>query len=152
ERAWYIDLRSAYPAVICELPEMPELWGAVERKPDDSATYACIECAVTIPTNVFKGPLPLWQPAGLIYPVGRWRTWLDLYSFRCAEHLGFVERVYGGIQGFGSLERFPFREKIQQLYRERMADDQKKFAVKIILNSLYGKLAEAYDGRLTSHT
>jgi hypothetical protein len=152
ERAWYIDLRSAYPAAICNLPEMPKSWRTVEKKPESGATYACIECAVTIPHQLMKGPLPFWQHGGLIYPVGRWRTWLDLYSFRNAENLGLIERVYGGIQGFGTVEKFPFREKIHRLYLERMVDEQKKFAVKIILNSLYGKFAETNDGRLTSHT
>jgi hypothetical protein len=35
---------------------------------------------------------------------------------------------------------------------DNKTDEQKKFAVKIILNSLYGKFAETNDGRFTSHT
>jgi hypothetical protein len=154
ERAWYIDLRSAYPSAICALPDTPRVWRPIQMTPDADATYASIDCVVKIPESLPKGYLPYRKSKGegLIYPVGRWRAWLDLYSFRQAERLGFIEEIYGGIQGIGSAEDFPFREKIQRLFRERAADEQKKFAVKIILNSLYGKFAEMYDERLTPHT
>jgi hypothetical protein len=151
-RAFYIDLRSAYPAAICELPQMPQDWMSIVGRPEDGAIYGAVKCRVKIPSGLLKGHLPYSARGGLIYPVGRWQAWLDLYSFRQAEDLRLIEQVCGGIQGIGLAEHFPFREKIHRLYRERMADEQKKFAVKIVLNSLYGKFAQTNDGRFTSHT
>jgi hypothetical protein len=151
-RAWYIDLRSAYPSAIRDLVEMPLIWKPVVEKPEDSATYAAIECAVHVPCTWFKGCLPYSTGGPLIYPVGRWRTWVDLYTFRQVERLGLIEQIYGGIQGIGDSKEFPFREEIERLYLERGKDEQKKWAIKIVLNSLYGKFAETIEERFTPHT
>jgi hypothetical protein len=151
-RAWYIDIRSAYPSAICDLVEMPSIWKPVVEKPDNNATYAAIECAVNVPRTLFKGCLPYSDHDPLIYPVGRWRTWVDLFTFRQIERLGLIDEVYGGIQGVADSKEFPFREKIERLYLERAKDEQKKWAIKIVLNSLYGKFAETNEERFKPHT
>jgi hypothetical protein len=143
KQAYYIDIRSAYPAAIRDLTEMPAIWKPIENTVDSCAVYGSVECAVHVPRQAYKGHFP-YVPAGLctFYPVGVWRTWLDLYTFRKAQALGMVEKVYGGIQGIAHSERQPFKERVEELYLERQKDAQKKWAIKIVLNSLYGKFAE----------
>jgi hypothetical protein len=144
-RAWYIDLRSAYPSAICELKGVPRVWTPIVKQPRPDAGYASIECTVRIPRKWFKGWLPYVpvRKSLLFYPVGTWRTWLDLYTFRQMESAGYIEKVHGGIQGLEFDKRRPFKTIIRRLYQERLKDSQKKWAVKIILNSLFGKFAEA---------
>jgi hypothetical protein len=66
------------------------------------------------------------------------------------DRLGLIQKVYGGIQGIGDSWTFPFREEVDCLYMERSKDEQKKWAIKIVLNSLYGKFAETIDKRFIS--
>lgn len=149
--AWYIDLRSAYPSAICELVEAPEIWVPIEAgKLRDDAAYASVDCTVRLPRNWPKGWLPFVpvRKSILFYPVGRWRTRLDLYTFRHVQQRGLVERVHGGVQGLGFSADQPFRADVERLFAERAADDQKKWAVKIILNSLFGKFAETIEYKL----
>lgn len=150
-RAWYIDLRSAYPSSICQLQDPPNVWTPIEGgKVRRDAAYASIECTVHVPRNWPKGWLPYVPVRNglLFYPVGRWRTWLDLYTFRQVQKRGLVETVHSGVQGLGYSARRPFRREIERLFKERSKDAQKKWAVKIILNSLYGKFAETIDYKL----
>jgi DNA polymerase elongation subunit (family B) len=150
-RAWYIDLRSAYPSSICQLQDPPNLWVPIEGgRVRKDAAYASIECTVHVPATWHKGWLP-YVPVRdglLFYPVGRWRTWLDLYTYRQVHKRGMVECVHGGVQGLGYSARRPFRREIERLFKERSEDAQKKWAVKIILNSLYGKFAETIGYKL----
>jgi hypothetical protein len=150
-KAWYIDLRSAYPSAICDLGSPPKLWIPIERgRVRKDAAYASIECTVHVPRHWRKGWFPYVPVRGglLFYPVGRWRTWLDLYTYRHVEKLGLVDKVHGGVQGVGYSSDRPFVSDIERLFAERAKDSQKKWAVKIILNSLYGKFAETIDYRL----
>lgn len=150
-RAWYIDLRSAYPSAICELQSPPEMWVPIEQgKIRADAAYASIDCTVHVPAAWPKGWLP-YVPVRkglLFYPVGRWRTWLDLYTFRQVSKRGLVDAVHGGVQGLGFSAKRPFAREIERLFLERAKDAQKKWAIKIILNSLYGKFAETIDYKL----
>jgi hypothetical protein len=150
-RAWYIDLRSAYPSAIRDLQDPPQMWVPIEDgKVRKDAAYASIECTVHVPAKWPKGWLPYVPVRGglLFYPVGRWRTWLDLYTFRQVSKVGLVDAVHGGVQGLGYSSKRPFAREIERLFRERAKDAQKKWAIKIILNSLYGKFAETIDYKL----
>jgi hypothetical protein len=151
KRAYYIDLRSAYPSIIRDLFAAPHTWTRLKNgeRPSDFALYGSIDCSVNLDFGMYKTPLA-YCPLGMMtmYATGRWRLWLDLTSFREAEKLGWVERIYGGIQGVGLADRQPFAEKVERLYLERFTDPQKKWAVKIVLNSLYGKMAETKKVRI----
>jgi hypothetical protein len=59
-----------------------------------------------------------------------------------------VEQVHSGLQGIGYSTRKPFSLDVERLFKERQKDAQKKWAIKIILNSLYGKFAETIDYKL----
>jgi len=151
KKAYYIDLRSAYPAAIRELSECPRLWIPIEKgQLREDATYASVDCTVRIPSHWSKGWLPYVpiRKALLFYPVGRWRSYVDLFSYRQLSSHHLVERVHSGLQGIGYTNKRPFAIDVERLFKERQNDNQKKWAIKIILNSLYGKFAETIDYKL----
>jgi hypothetical protein len=151
-KAYYIDLRSAYPSIIRELTETPSYWIPIKpgERPNELATYASVDCGIHIQPGLHKSPF-VFSAGGIInqYRVGRWRLWLDLFSFKEAVRLGYLIHVFGGTQGIGIPGgRTPFKERVEALYLERAKDPQKKWAVKILLNSLYGKMAETKRTRI----
>jgi hypothetical protein len=151
-RAYYYDLNSAYPSAMAELPMMDGRWTAVPRSgPGDDAHYAVVQVDVEIPTSEYMGPIPvLPRHMMLIYPTGVWRTVVDLDTYRMIDRRGFVHRVIGGHQMVGGSGRRMLPE-LRAMYRERKANPENAWALKIVMNSLYGKFAQTTKRLHPSH-
>lgn len=136
------DLKSAYPAVIRELPDIQGLvWGyGTQYQPREDEIYGAYLVQVQLPDLRF-GPFAKRSRDGTIYyPVGNVETWVGLDGLKLIRQQGWVFSVKKYYRYCGQPNNFPFRD-IDDLFAARK-DPQLKLAAKLVMNSVYGKLAE----------
>jgi len=78
----------------------------------------------------------------LMYPYGQWSQWVDLETYRVLEHEGMVKKIRRGFQLVSSDGRILPFAALAEMYRERQRQPAQTWALKIIMNALYGKVAE----------
>lgn len=139
KNAFYYDINSSFPYSMTfdapgEQARVGTSWSGRE--------LALVEANVRVP-EMYLPPLPFRFPnGGVFFPTGRWRGWFTGVDLIEAEKRGVViERVHA------SIEYHPWndlRAYAIDLYERRKAakNEIDKMVFKLLLNSLYGKLAE----------
>jgi len=146
---YHVDLVSAYPAAIAELPNLSRLsWSRVHHpkvraeRPD----LLLVEWDVSDLDPVW-GPLPWRTDDGAVLWPQRGTGWYWSVEVAAARRR-FGDRidVLEGYLSKGRIER-PLRDPITATFRERArrkrAGDPSERAMKLALNSLYGKFAQS---------
>ncbi len=132
------DINSMYP--FCMKHDYPE-YLMEDAKMDKAQGMA--EVTIHVPDSLHVAPLP-WRnhDDALWYPVGAFRGTWTYDEIRYAVKLGAkVLEVHTGY-GCNTLVR-PFDDFIDTLYAKRLAskDDAERLFLKVLMNSLYGKIA-----------
>lgn len=140
-RAFYYDLHSAYPSSMAGLVETKGTWLCVEGHMRPDAIYAAVLVRLSIPRPEYRGPVAVLGDTQLMYPTGQWTQWVDLDTYRLLESRGFIQKVIKGFQMVQGTERRPFHE-LADLYLQRSLHPEQSWALKVIMNSLYGKVAQ----------
>lgn len=132
------DVNSMYP--YCMLTDYPMLTNedrGMEKK------RGMAEVTVSVPHDQYVGPLVHRDAKGrLVYPLGVFRGIWTYDEIRYAESIGVkVLKVHKAIGG-NYCER-PFDQFIGVIYEKRMrsTNPAEREVLKVVLNSLYGKLA-----------
>lgn len=141
-QAYLYDIHSAYPSVMAALPSTEGQWLDVKKSPRPDALYAAMLVQMKIPRDLYRCPVPVKGETQLMYPTGEWSQWVDLTTYRVLENEGFVHKIKRGFQLVASAGlRRPF-EALAEMYQERQRQPGQSWALKIIMNALYGKVAE----------
>jgi len=139
------DINSAYPDEICKLKEF-SIGSKLKCVPKyfEDADYSVYHLEVNL-DNKFLSPLVCQQGLRLIYPVGRFNVWVTKREFECVYSdmrndikILFALHIFMDDEGRTT---FPFKEKMDWLYYMKQKSNNKE-AYKVILNGLYGKLAQ----------
>jgi len=132
------DINSMYPFVM--LNDFPEY---LMEDPRFEKAKGMAEVTISVPSDLFISPLAYRAAGGeLLYPVGVIRGVWTYDEIRFAEKLGSkVLKVHKAI-GCNALVR-PFDQFINTLYNKRKQTDNEadRLFLKVLMNSLYGKLA-----------
>ncbi len=132
------DINSCFP--YCMLSEFPMVCNDDQKL---TKTKGMAEVTITIPTDRYVGPIFYRNDKEqLVYPVGRFRGTWTYDEIRFAESLGGkVQTVHKAI-GSNFCER-PFDQFIQTIYQKRKTstNSAEREVLKVVMNSLYGKLA-----------
>lgn len=132
------DINSMFP--FCMLNDYPEY---LMDDPQMNKTKGMVEATVTVPTDIFVAPIVHRAPGGeLLYPVGRFR---GVWTY---DEVRYLQRVGGRVlkvhkaMGCNTMVR-PFDQFIKTCYDKRKAskNDAERLFLKVLMNSLYGKLA-----------
>src|SRR4029077_16115383 len=148
-RAYYYDIHSAYPSIIAALEKPDGRW-IHERNGDPSTVredcrYGFFDCEFDIPRDSRVGPIPFrLSRGGLLYPVGRFRKTITLSEFNFLSERRWVSKVYASWLHIWTSGKRPF-SAIEELYRKRKTDPRIDYAFKIVMNSVYGKLAQVLE-------
>lgn len=143
-RAYYYDIHSAYPSEISRLIKPNGIW-IFSREIRSDAVYAFIDCEISIPQSEYIGPIPLKRRSGLIvYPLGRFRKTITLTEFRYLERKGWITKIFSAWQHCWPMVTYPFKQ-IQEIYEKRKKYPAQSYALKIVLNATYGKLAQVQE-------
>jgi len=140
------DINSAYPHALSTFFD-PRLCHIKKGKTySDKAVYGYYDVVLHIPSNIYISPvgritkLADTGSTDNLFPVGSFRSILDLYSLRSA--LPYVEKILYSHEFFPSrLTKLLFPE-MTTLYLERKLKPELSLAIKLVINSLYGKHAE----------
>jgi hypothetical protein len=148
ENVTELDISSAYPSVIAELPDLRILIPKVsnEYHPDALLGVYLIE-------TQYEGDLPLVRGKGrrIVYPVSRGPRayWATLPELRYLRDLGRPFRVRMAYEYFGPYQRaFPGFDGLydrRQTLRHEEKDDL-AFLLKIVMSACYGAFAESKHG------
>lgn len=147
QKSYHYDIHSAYPSVIANLVKPDGIWtyekGLTELY--DDTQYAFIDCLVDIPRSEYVGPLAMRKRRnqGILYPTGKFRRVLTLCEFKYIERKGWVNKIYSCWYHRHATGKRPFQE-VGELYERRRADPRVGYALKIIMNALYGKFAQVH--------
>ena len=146
DKCYCYDIKSAYPSEIANLPNFTYgKWQKVDKVNPDSYTgfYKCKVFSMEKDFSPFKIKLDNQLN---IYPNGKNTQFLtkmeiDFYSQQFPNSAISVEYGY---EWFPNKLIFPFKSEIERLYqwKDTEKDDDIKYCVKIILNSLYGKFIQ----------
>ncbi len=140
-RAYLYDIHSAYPSVMASLPQTTGQWLPVEKQIRPDALYAAVQVQLKIPRGVHRCPVSVKGETQLIYPYGSWSQWVDLETYRVLEENDMVGKIRKGFQLLGDVTKKPF-QALAEMYQERQRQPEQTWALKIIMNALYGKVAE----------
>lgn len=132
------DVNSMYP--YCMMTDYPML---TNEDPKMEKRKGMAEVTVAVPHDHYVGPL-VYRDSNkrLVYPVGRFRGIWTYDELRYAESVGArVLKVHKAIGG-NYTER-PFDHFINTIYSRRKSSNNpaEREVLKVVLNSLYGKLA-----------
>lgn len=145
DELWGIDLKSAYPAEIVDLPPADCSW---QRTHDESKAleypWGFVRCKIRVDYDADWSPVMHRKEDGLVFgPVGplgkKWIT-LDEYEI-CKKHektsVDFIKAWVGTDNGERPLEW------VGDLYEERAKlkenNDPREIVIKLAMNSVYGK-------------
>lgn len=132
------DINSMYPFVM--MNDFPEY---MMEDPRIEKDQGMAEVTISIPNDLFVAPLVWRTPTGALwYPVGVIQGVWTYNEIRYAESLGAkVLKVHRAF-GCNSLVR-PFDQFITTLYKKRKESksSSERLFLKVVMNSLYGKIA-----------
>ena len=141
-----IDLHSAYPFIISQLPDISKgSWVKVAEVNQD-ALLGFYRVIVDIPPNKLT-PLPFrLGPNLMVYPCGQFETYITNLEYNaCFEDIDI--KVIRGYEFYDKNPSFPFYNEIHRLYDLKKItpkEDFKYSLIKIIMNSLYGSFYEKH--------
>lgn len=150
KQAYLYDINSAYPSQIAKLIKPDGRWVKGKEVRGD-AIYAFVDCMVRIPNNEAVGPIPVRRRSNLIiYPVGRFRKTITLPEFNYLESRGWIEKIYSAYCHVWPSYKKPFQE-IEDLYVKRKKYPAQDYALKIVMNATYGKMAQVLENLIRVH-
>jgi hypothetical protein len=173
KKLYQYDINSAYPSEMQKLPHFAN--GRFEKvtKPDSGELgwYFCKFNSEWIPFNDFSKPYhvefcygsltncedKLINPKRKVYPVGERFAWITKIEFEWLVKHKFPVTFIGGFEWFQKTSKYesPFAWIPEvYTYRQKIKDlgDPSEYALKIVLNGIYGKTAQFKKGmgRLTN--
>lgn len=142
-RLYRYDLHSAYPSAMVDMVA-PSACRKIEGEGlRRDAVYALVAARVRLPRGLDAYPLPVALPGtGLVYPWGEFSGVWDAHSWRAlVESIGCKTSDVVVTQWIAQDDVRPFAD-MRAMYERRKSDPAASIAIKLILNSTYGLLAE----------
>jgi hypothetical protein len=145
-RVFVYDLKSAYPWALSTLPD-PRNAEVVHSGHDElrrDALYSVYCVRVRIPESCGIPPIPKFVEGSsgnvLIYPCGVFKAWVTGPECALLRREGWLSKILHGIHLVG--ERRPWLTEIPSLFALRSSKPAISQAIKLVLNSIYGKFAQ----------
>jgi len=147
ERANYYDINSLYPSVMRNPYPLPQSVKRIEN-PTESLVHrymGVVRARVRAPSDMLYPILPLRGRGKLLFPVGEFEGVYNHCELSYALNNGYELLSLSDMIIYQ--ERFyPFKEYVETLYNKRLEYKAQKssmeFVCKLLMNSLYGKMAQ----------
>jgi hypothetical protein len=154
-RCYLYDINSAYPYALTMLPDILNGYWIYSREISSDSSLGFFNIIAHIDERVKLAPFPFRTKQNrIIYPVGDFETYVTLDEIRASSsdpriHIDVIESWQFIPNPHCT---YPFKQFIEKLYYRRL--DLKKVgnplekAIKIVLNSIYGKTAQRANGMI----
>ena len=145
--AYLYDINSAYPYALTKVPDITKgSWRFGIRQIHENAILGFFKIHVKYDTCEYLPALPFMRKTlageSLIFPSGEFVTFATLEELKQVDPKNY--RIITSWQYFDDNPVYPFKDFVEKLYKKRQElkakGDAQEHAIKIILNSLYGKL------------
>lgn len=144
-QAYLYDINSAYPAAIASLPDLTDGRWITANKIHPKAKLGFFEITADIPDVKPVPPFPFRKNGIVVFPSGRFRTFVTLDELKACENPDYY-RIVRSWQFIPNSDHRPYTYFIESLYGKRLLlkerNDPMQLPVKIILNSFYGKAGQ----------
>jgi hypothetical protein len=143
------DINSAYPFALTTIPDITNGRWIKRKSIHDKAKLGFFEIIAEVSDTVKIAPFPFIKKNHTIcYPSGKFRTYVTLDELKMVQ--GDPNIKYKIIQSCQFIPNkncnYPFKEFIEKQYYKRLelkkSGNKLEKAIKIILNSIYGKTAQ----------
>ncbi|MDE1726093.1 MAG: DNA polymerase [Thaumarchaeota archaeon] len=143
------DINSAYPYALTTLPDITDGRWIRRKSIHPDSKIGVFDIIADIDPTVKIAPFPFIKKNGTIcYPSGKFRTYVTLDELKMVE--GDPRIKYKILESYQFIPnkncRYPFKKFIEEQYDRRMklkkSGNKLEKAIKIILNSIYGKTAQ----------
>lgn len=139
EGLWYYDISGAYPYEIAMLPALKDPYITRGKSYCREAAFSVYHVKAFIP-DPYVSPI-LSKMKGLsVYPVGHFDGLISKPEYERIKD--YPHRIVSGQHIIPGEVEYPFKEKIDKLWGLRKTVPN-PLPVKVIMNSLYGKMASA---------
>jgi len=150
EGATLIDIKSAYPHAMANMPILTDDFRVkLGKERDADALFGAYEIETYIPEDWYISPLATKVKNTLCFPVGEYKTdWVDGVTLDLLDALGVDYRVKGSWELHQAEWEYELREPILKLFgikEDKRNPPAKRYASKINMNGLYGKLIQLID-------
>ena len=140
------DINSAYPHAITKIPDLTDGRWVRGKEIHADAALGFFELEANVPDSKHVPPFPFRVPGIVLFPSGRFRTYVTLAELLAVEN----EKYYQILESWQFIpnrpDYFPYARFIEGLYEKRLALKQAQnpmqLPIKIILNSIYGKTGQ----------
>ena len=149
------DINSAYPYALTSLPDITDGKWIESRKINPKSALGFFHIRAQIDYSVKIAPFPFrTRNNRIIYPTGEFETFVTLEELKSVT--GDPKIKYKIIDSYQFIPntdcKYPFKEFIIEQYNKRMKLKKEKNplerAIKIILNSMYGKTAQRVNNQM----
>jgi len=143
------DINSAYPYALTQIPDITQGRWFSDTKIHKKSTLGFFFIEAEVSDDVKIAPFPFVKKNRTIcYPSGKFRTYVTLYELQMIQDDSRIK--YKILESYQFITKkncsYPFRKFIGSEYYKRLAlkedNEPLEHAIKIILNSMYGKMAQ----------
>ena len=149
------DINSAYPYALTFLPDITDGKWTGSKKINPKAALGFFHIRAQVDYSVKIAPFPFrTRNNRIIYPVGEFETFVTLEELKAVTGDPKIKyKIIDSYQFVPNLNcKYPFKKFIMEQYEKRMKlkkeGNQLERAIKIILNSMYGKTAQRVNNRM----
>lgn len=149
------DINSAYPYALTFLPDITDGKWFESKKINPKSALGFFHIRANISDSVKIAPFPFRTKKNrIIYPTGEFETFVTLEELKAVQ--GDTRIKYKILDSYQFIANpnciYPFRDFIQKQYDKRVQLKKEKNpleqAIKIILNSIYGKTAQRVNNKI----
>lgn len=154
-KCYLYDINSAYPYSLTKLPDITQGKWIDSKKINPRSALGFFNIIAKISDSIKIAPFPFKTKNNrIIYPSGEFETFVTLEELKSV--LGDPRIQYKILDSYQFIPKnnceYPFREFIEEQYYKRLElknqNNPLERAIKIILNSIYGKTAQTVDNRM----
>lgn len=148
-KCYLYDINSAYPYALTQIPDITNGKWISSDKIHPNAKLGFFHILADIDFSVKICPFPYRKKNGtIVYPFGKFETFVTIEELKAVE--GDPRIRYKILESYQSIPNkscnYPYKTFIEELYNKRRRLQKQKNkqeqAIKIILNSIYGKTAQ----------
>jgi hypothetical protein len=143
--SYLYDINSAYPYAITKIPDLTKGKWIRRKSIHPKSALGFFRIIADIPDDKYIPPFPFRVKNLIIFPSGKFETYVTLEELRACENPQFY-KILDSWQFIPDSVIYPYKDFIEKLYQKRLElkenNDPMQLPIKIILNSIYGKTGQ----------
>ncbi|AIF83433.1 DNA polymerase type B, organellar and viral [Candidatus Nitrososphaera evergladensis SR1] len=140
------DINSAYPDKIAKLHDLTDGQWMQGNAIESGATMGFFKVVANVPDWKYLGPFPFKANANLVYPTGKFVTYVSIEELKACERKEWYEILDSWQFVPNDPNYHPYDEFVREYYAKKTElkerNDPLHIPFKEMLNSIYGKTAE----------